>query len=209
MMINNPQEYGIVYVLTNPAMPGLVKIGKTSRSTVDARLNELYSTGVPVPFECVFAGRVEDESKVEKAFHMAFGPYRINSKREFFQIEPEQAIALLELLVAEEATPELQQAAGRVDRESGEASRKLKARRPVLNYLEMGLNVGDELDFSQDNYTCQILSGRRVKFEGEDYSLTALTQKLLNTDRPLQPSPYWSFEGKKLSTIYDETYETP
>ena len=66
-------EDGIVYVLTNPSMPGLVKIGKTTRETVGARLNELYSTGVPVPFECAFAGRVNDVSKVEQAFHQAFG----------------------------------------------------------------------------------------------------------------------------------------
>ena len=48
---------GIIYVLTNPSMPGLVKIGKTARGDVNARLSELYSTGVPVPFECEFAGR--------------------------------------------------------------------------------------------------------------------------------------------------------
>lgn len=58
-------EQGIVYVLTNPVMPGLVKIGKTSRDEVQTRLNELYSTGVPVPFDCASAARVEDESKVE------------------------------------------------------------------------------------------------------------------------------------------------
>ena len=84
---------GIVYVLTNPAMPGIVKIGKTTRG-MGARLNELYSTGVPLPFECAYAARVDDESKVERAFHQAFGPYRINTRREFFNIEPEQAIAL-------------------------------------------------------------------------------------------------------------------
>ena len=78
---------GIVYVLTNPAMPGIVKIGKTTRG-VSARLNELYSTGVPLPFRCAYAARVEDESKVERAFHQAFGPDRINPRREFFDIEP-------------------------------------------------------------------------------------------------------------------------
>ena len=83
---------GIVYILTNPAMPKLVKIGRTSRE-MEARLGELYSTGVPLPFECAYAARVGDESIVEKAFHRAFGPYRINPKREFFEIEPEQAIA--------------------------------------------------------------------------------------------------------------------
>ena len=61
---------GIVYVLTNPAMPGMVKIGKTGRE-VEARLNDLYTTGVPLPFECVYAARVADMDKVEKAFHNA------------------------------------------------------------------------------------------------------------------------------------------
>lgn len=45
-------EYGIVYLLTNPVMPGLVKIGMTLRDEIDARMKELYTTGVPLPFEC-------------------------------------------------------------------------------------------------------------------------------------------------------------
>ena len=201
-------ELGIVYVLINPAMPGLVKIGKTSRGSVDARLSELYSTGVPVPFECAFAGRIEDESKVEKAFHRAFGPYRLNPKREFFQIEPEQAIAVLELMVLKDVTPQLQEEADSVDRESKEASNKLKARRPVQNFLEMGIPVGSVLQFTQSDEQCKVTSGRRIEYKGEDLSLTALTKTLLETDRPLQPSPYWTFNGKRLSDIYDDTYET-
>ena len=66
----NGENLGIVYVLTNPAMPGLVKIGKTSRGSMTGRLGELYSTGMPLPFECSFAGQVKDFAEVEKAFHM-------------------------------------------------------------------------------------------------------------------------------------------
>jgi len=55
-MERQQETYGVVYVLTNPEIPGLVKIGKTSRGSVDVRLNELHSTGVPVPFQCAFAG---------------------------------------------------------------------------------------------------------------------------------------------------------
>ncbi len=199
---------GIIYVLTNPAMPGIVKIGRTARGSVEARLSELYSTGVPVPFECAFAGKVSDEAKVEKAFHLAFGPYRINPKREFFQIEPEQAIALLELMVVENVTPQLQKEADSVDESTKEASRKLKSRRPVQNYLEMGIPAGSVLEFTRGSVTCEVVTGRKVRFDGEEYSLTALTQKLLETESPLQPSPYWSFQGKLLSKIYEETYDT-
>jgi len=201
------EDVGIVYVLTNPAMPGLVKIGKTNRASVSMRLNELYSTGVPVPFECDFAGRVEDVSKVERAFHQAFSPYRINSKREFFQIEPDQAVALLELMVIEEVTPEFQAVADEVDESSKEASKKLKSSRPVQNFIEMGIDEGEIIEFARGELTCKVLSGRQVEFEGEVFYLTNLTKKLLETDRPLRPAPYWTYKGRKLSDIYNDTYE--
>ena len=43
-----PDKIGIVYVLTNAAMSGLVKIGKTTQNDFKIRLSQLYSTGVPV-----------------------------------------------------------------------------------------------------------------------------------------------------------------
>ena len=79
----------IVYVLTNPAMPGLTKIGKTTQEDIKSRLSQLYTTGVPVPFECIYACQVNDCGAVESALHLAFGNTRVNPKREFFKIEPE------------------------------------------------------------------------------------------------------------------------
>ena len=48
----------IVYVLTNPAMPGIVKIGMTDKLEVQPRMRDLYTTGVPLPFDCVIATEV-------------------------------------------------------------------------------------------------------------------------------------------------------
>ena len=130
---------GIVYVLTNPAMPGMVKIGKTGRE-VEARLNDLYTTGVPLPFECAYAARVADMDKVEKAFHNAFGPYRVNPRREFFSIEPEQAIGLLDLMKLEDMTPAMQREAEQVDTEAKASSEKLKQqKKPRMNFADMGI----------------------------------------------------------------------
>ena len=70
------KEEGIVYVLTNPCMPGIVKIGMTERKNIEARLKELYTTGVPLPFECKFSFNVKKNecAKIEKALHTAFAP---------------------------------------------------------------------------------------------------------------------------------------
>ena len=76
-------EEGIVYVLINPAMPGLVKIGITTRSQVHIRMSELYTTGVPLPFECSFAGKVKDVKAIETALHIGFEKNRIKSDFKF------------------------------------------------------------------------------------------------------------------------------
>ena len=107
---------GAVYVLTNPAMPNMIKIGKRTRN-LELRLADLYSTGVPLPFECEYAAKVKDVDKTEKAFHTAFSPNRVNPKREFFNIDPEQAI-VLELMAIEDVTPSVQKEAENVALES-------------------------------------------------------------------------------------------
>ena len=94
------EKAGIVYILTNEAMPGYIKIGKTTTS-VDQRVLELSrSTSVPLPFECYYAVRVADVSQVEKALHDAFGDHRKNPKREFFTIAPERIVSILKVLIS-------------------------------------------------------------------------------------------------------------
>src|SRR5438132_10801448 len=79
-----------IYVLTNEAMPGIVKIGFTAQDDVEARLTQLSShAGVPLPFECYFAAEVQigDGLRIEKTLHQLFGEYRVNPKREFFRVD--------------------------------------------------------------------------------------------------------------------------
>jgi hypothetical protein len=105
---------GIVYVLTNEAMPGIVKIGRTSGDTVERRVAELSrATGVPLPFRVAVARRVHDAVKVEKALHVAFGRERVNPAREFFSIEPFRLIELLNAFPGTDLTPETEAAAER------------------------------------------------------------------------------------------------
>jgi hypothetical protein len=85
--------FSIVYVVTNPAMPGLVKIGWTENTDAKIRIDQLYTTGVPVPFEIAYACKTSRGEEVEKALHTAFAPHRVNPKREFFRIDIAQSLS--------------------------------------------------------------------------------------------------------------------
>jgi hypothetical protein len=85
----------IVYILTNPSMPGLVKIGRTGN--LQTRVAALSAvTSVPEPFVIAYAAHVEDAAFVERALHATFSMHRMPGK-EFFKISPTNAIAALSL----------------------------------------------------------------------------------------------------------------
>lgn len=124
---------GIVYVLTNPAMEGLVKIGITTRSTLENRMGELYSTGVPVPFKCEIAVEVDDEMSVESVLHKAFAKFRVNPRREFFEVDPEDIKPLIALLGKEIS---LDVDAVDVDGESRVAGEDYQRKRATPSHVE-------------------------------------------------------------------------
>ena len=196
----------IVYVLTNPSMPGFVKIGMTTGDDVGLRLGQLYTTGVPFPFDLAFACRVPNAEEVEKALHKAFAPYRPNPKREFFKIDTEQAIAILKLLNVEDATKEIAAMPSSVPAEELAAAEQYKARRPNLNFKEMGIAIGSVLHFTEGDDVVTVVGEKKVALLGEEMSLTAATRRLLKLEYSVAPGPYWTYEGKSLRAIYDETY---
>lgn len=197
----------IVYVLSNPAMPGLVKIGKTySDDQAASRMAQLYSTGVPFPFKVEFVCRVSNADEVERALHTAFAPQRVNPRREFFQIEPSQAIAILKLLHVVDDTREFltpDPSIDQVEESAGEAYRK---RRPNLNFVEMGIALGSMLISAVGGKTVTVEGPKKVLLDGQLMSLTAATKAILNLPYPVQPGPYWTFDGRPLSEIYEATY---
>ena len=211
-MTNKSQEQGIVYVLTNPCMPGIVKIGMTERSEMDARLRELYTTGVPLPFECKFACKVKKSEcgRIERALHTAFAPQRVNANREFFRIIPDQAIAILELFQHEDVTEEVsQEIENDLTPEDKAAQEKSKTKRPPINFFDMGMREGDILVFKQDeNITCSVADKKHVLYQGKVTTLTPITTQLLGKPYSVQPTPFWKLKegGKDLIEIYDETY---
>ncbi len=202
----------IVYVLTNPAMPGLVKIGKTTQLEIKERMKQLYGTSVPVPFDCAFACQVKDATEVEKALHFAFGVVRTNPNREFFRIEAERVIAVLKLLKVEDITTQFEQQLEAdmeaVDKQSAQNLKDTK--RPRMNFFELGIPNGSILVSKDGQTQVTVVEEKKVNFNGTICSLTAATRKLLGLpdDFPLQPSPHWTFNGKTVKEIYEAFHST-
>lgn len=85
---------GYVYILINPSMPGLIKIGRTLRDS-SMRARELSSTGVPTPFQVAFELFADHHEALEAEMHLELTDFRINPAREFFRYPLDKAIALL------------------------------------------------------------------------------------------------------------------
>jgi hypothetical protein len=86
-----------VYILTNRAMPGLVKIGST-KLPPEERARQLSTTGVPAPFQVIAKQEFEDELRAERELQALFSEQRVHSRREFYEITIEKAqTALLRL----------------------------------------------------------------------------------------------------------------
>lgn len=81
---------GYVYILSNEAMPGLLKIGKTTRD-VNGRANELYQTGVPTPFKVEAQFATPDCDSLEARVHESLGEFRLSPSREFFRVDLSRA----------------------------------------------------------------------------------------------------------------------
>ncbi len=88
---------GYVYVLTNPAMPGLHKIGMTKNCPY-ARAKDLSAgTGVPLPFEVHCAVFSPNCAELEATMHEDFGEFRLNGSREFFKVDVDGITTSLQL----------------------------------------------------------------------------------------------------------------
>jgi tetratricopeptide (TPR) repeat protein len=77
---------GFLYVLANSAMPGLVKVGKTTR-TPSERAGELSGvTGIPTPFIVIYEQLFQDCDAAETFVHtyLAQKGHRVSDAREFF-----------------------------------------------------------------------------------------------------------------------------
>jgi len=187
----------IIYILINEAMPGYVKIGKTSTS-LEQRIRELSaSTSIPLPFTRFYACTVKDAVFVEHQLHDAFDNNRINPRREFFQISPERVVSALKLAEIENVTPKKDFVESHEDQQ---ALNQVRAEmRAKFNFKMVDIPVGAELVFSRDeNIKAKVVDNKSIDFNNQTTSLSASAQKILGYDYRVQGTAYWMYEGETL-----------
>ena len=190
----------IVYILTNEAMPGLIKIGLTT-TTVEQRMRELDQSSVPLPFDCYYAAKVENAALVERKLHNAFGDHRIRASREFFRLDPFRAKSALELAAINDVTPRKNVTESFDDER---ALQKAKDRRERFNFSKVGIGPQAILTFSRDpTITATVINDRDIEFNGEVTSLSASAISILRSFgyqwSTVAGTDYWLFEGETLS----------
>ena len=87
-----------VYVLSNPTVPGMLKIGYT-KNTPEERAKQISNaTGVVLPYKVEWAFHCFNGEMLEGEVHKYLESYRVNNHREFFQIPLDEAKKAVETL---------------------------------------------------------------------------------------------------------------
>ena len=168
------KEPGYIYVMVNPSMEGLVKIGKTTRDP-ESRAKELsQATGVATPFYVAFNIFVSDCHSAEEFVHavLEHKGFRNTANREFFQIPLRQAIEVLML-----AEQELQKTAGEGAPQGPRDSDKVTPEADEAEEVEAEMHPGREV-FDQ---AIKIYYGEGDELEDQDEAVRLLYRaKALN-----------------------------
>ena len=190
---------GFIYIMTNPALKDMVKIGYAS--DVELRRKQLSTTALPYEYE-VYAtyetsGNLEDK-KLHKMIDNLNPDLRVTSNREFFVMSPQEAYDLLEAIAVISGTKE------KLKKSFIEEAKKQKVRRPPVNFKKCGIPVGAKLVFIDDpNIVVTVVDERKVSYKNEITSLSAISDSIKGYSTS---GPYlFTYNGKRVSDIAVET----
>lgn len=208
---------GYIYVMTNPCLHDMVKIGYAS--DVEARRKQLSTTALPFEYE-IYAtyetsGQLEDK-KLHELIDTLNPKLRLAKNREFFAMSAEKAYRLLEAIaIISGSADKLKRVAPMQGEGTVSSTRKQphcqgssgRKQRPAINFQKCGIPVGAELVFIDDDsvrVTVVDAEKNKVMYNGETTSLSPLAEKLRNVSA-IQGASVFTYNGKKITDIAEET----
>lgn len=215
---------GYIYILTNPSFKEYVKIGYAT--DVKQRLDELNrSSAVPFAFR-VYATYEVDSALSDKKLHSILDKLNpdlrsteeIDGKkriREFYAMPPEDAYSILEAIAEINGyTHRLKKWKATASEQKDEAmaqeiSEQHQERLSPFAFSKCNIAVGEQIEFCcagnvNSGAVCTVADDKHVFYQGEVWSLTALTKHFLENNRPVQGPKYFKHNGEWLTDIREK-----
>jgi len=85
-----------VYILSNPSIPNMLKIGYTGKHPENRAKDISRATGVPTPYKVEWAFKCHDGELMEKEVHKALDYCRVTGNKEHFAISLDEAKEVIE-----------------------------------------------------------------------------------------------------------------
>lgn len=211
------ETVGFIYVLSNKAMPDWIKIGYAD--SVEERVSELNRlTAIPFSF-VVRATYAVPKRLADKQVHAIIDQLRPElravdirdggqRKREFYAMSVDDAVKLLMSIAAihgfEDRVRIWQESPeDKANDSSAEKALAAKAKREAFRFSMAGIKPGEEISFVHDaaKRAVVLVDDKRVRYNGEVYSLSSLAQVLMGKDTPLQGPLYFTYNGELLTDL--------
>ncbi len=215
------KETGCIYIFTNPSFPQYVKIGYAA--DVKQRLDELNrSTAVPFAFR-IYATYEVDSALSDKKLHAILDKLNPDLRsreevdgrrriREFYAMTPEDAYSILDAIaeingyrhrLKKWRATESEQ---RDEATAQEISEQHQERLSPFSFSQCGIQIGEQIEFfwkgnEHSGELFEVVSDKRVSYNGESWSLSALAQKLLGTATSIAGPRFFRYKGEPLNDI--------
>ena len=208
---------GVIYILTNPSFPDYVKIGYAHN--IETRLKQLNrSETIPFAFRVYAVYAVESEL-TDKELHKLIDKLNPDLRtienfdgkervKEFYAMSAEDAYGLLECIAKisgtldrlQRLTPEGHEI---LDEQIANEVRETVRRGP-FRFSACNIPIGSQIEFIEDSsIKATVVDDRRIEYNGETTSVSALAQKLKGFDHAVQGTLWFTYQGEKLTDIRD------
>lgn len=222
MTVVDAKPDGIVYAVSNRSLwlpereddevlLPILKIGRTSPPSPGAlkkRMGQLFTTSMVLPFDLEYAKAVENCRAAESKLHKIFAHTRINPNREFFRIDAESVVEVLDLYPGKEITidgDELSKNITQADIDARNAEDAV-ASRAGFAFEPLGIAVGAELISTYDSSkVAKVVAGGKIEYDGRVMSVHAgarLVQRQMTGDtHRITGSTRWKYQGATLHQL--------
>ena len=215
--MSKEKKAGVIYILTNPSFPDYVKIGYAHN--IETRLKQLNrSETIPFAFRVYAVYAVESEL-TDKELHKLIDKLNPDLRtienfdgkervKEVYAMSAEDAYGLLECIAKisgtldrlQRLTPEGHEI---LDEQIANEVRETVRRGP-FRFSACNIPIGSQIEFIEDSSVkATVVDDRRIEYNGETTSVSALAQKLKGFDHAVQGTLWFTYQGEKLTDIRD------